>query len=173
METCGEFVTKAWGVWIRFKRSYDWLLLGPLEKTSCLLLSAKWLLKSFQTNFYWSYYFLFNILKWSEGQVISERNFGVLNFPIITKFLDQKIKHNSMLMRNFLLFDITKCRYFWFDTRGYSWVPNRRVYSFIWHQRNMKKERHKDRQKYSIKIHPTRLFGPTRLIGTWEYTQIS
>ena len=22
----------------------------------------------------------------------------------------------------------------------YSWVPNRRVYSFIWHQRNMKKE---------------------------------
>ena len=24
--------------------------------------------------------------------------------------------------------------------RAYSWVPNRRVYSFIWHQRNMKKE---------------------------------
>ena len=22
----------------------------------------------------------------------------------------------------------------------YSWVPNRQVYSFIWHQRNMKKE---------------------------------
>ena len=22
----------------------------------------------------------------------------------------------------------------------YSWVPNKRVYSFIWHQRNMKKE---------------------------------
>ena len=24
--------------------------------------------------------------------------------------------------------------------KTYSWVPNRRVYSFIWHQRNMKKE---------------------------------
>ena len=23
---------------------------------------------------------------------------------------------------------------------SYSWVPNRRVYSFIWHQRNMKKK---------------------------------
>ena len=28
------------------------------------------------------------------------------------------------------------------------------------------RNRHKDRQKFLIKIHPTRLFGPTCLIGT-------
>ena len=28
------------------------------------------------------------------------------------------------------------------------------------------RNRRKDRQKYLLKIHPTRLFGPTRLIGT-------
>ena len=29
----------------------------------------------------------------------------------------------------------------------YSWVHNRRVYSFIWHQRNMKKETDTKRDK--------------------------
>ena len=28
----------------------------------------------------------------------------------------------------------------WWSFMLYSWVPNRRVYSFIWHPRNMKKE---------------------------------
>ena len=27
--------------------------------------------------------------------------------------------------------------------------------------------------KFTQNIHPTRLFGPTRLIGTWEYTEKS
>ena len=26
------------------------------------------------------------------------------------------------------------------EAETYSWVPNRQVYSFIWHQRSMKKE---------------------------------
>jgi hypothetical protein len=33
-------------------------------------------------------------------------------------------------------------------------------YSFIWAYLSM---------KFAQNIHPTRLFGPTRLIGTWEY----
>ena len=33
-------------------------------------------------------------------------------------------------------------------------------------KKHEERNRHKDRQKYLIKIHPTRLFGPTRLIGT-------
>ena len=36
-------------------------------------------------------------------------------------------------------------------------------------KKHEERNRHKERQKYLIKIHPTRLFGPTRLIGTWEY----
>ena len=36
-------------------------------------------------------------------------------------------------------------------------------------KKHEERNRHKDRQKYLIKIHPTCLFGPTRLIGTWEY----
>ena len=33
-------------------------------------------------------------------------------------------------------------------------------------KKHEERNRHKERQEYLIKIHPTRLFGPTRLIGT-------
>ena len=33
-------------------------------------------------------------------------------------------------------------------------------------KKHEERNRDKDRQEYLMKIHPTRLFGPTRLIGT-------
>ena len=43
---------------------------------------------------------------------------------------------------------------------NYSWVPNRRVYSFIWHQRNMKKKQTQRQTKVFNKNPPYSFIWP-------------
>ena len=144
--------------WFQYKVN-KWSMLKAIIKKAK---STVFFWPEFQSEFLKNSAVIYFCLTWSFSLKFLE-NFTVIYFISDKNFRSEFLKNSTViayffspesfgffpteilmtfcLLGSFLCY-VWKCRWPWnfFKICQYSFVPNRRVYSFIWHQRNMKKE---------------------------------